>query len=289
MENKISDKNVYLERMTKTFLDKAFFLKDLPENVKRIVDVGCADGSFLNFIDNIFPGRYELVGVENNDDLREIAGKKYKVFDKFDIVNILEDDTERLNTCVNFSSVFHEIIHYDGESEFFRIINDLTLDNKVGAVSVRDMAFTFLYPSFFSDRTRETYTQFVLSDMSLIQRKYTDKFREVFWEYCRQIGKAPVRLQDLVEFLMKYMYAENWDRERSENYFGFCNSLYQLTPVFCNNGYERYIGETFKIPYLVRRWKKDWGLDKCDCFDKWIQLFDTHYRALFVNVQIADK
>lgn len=295
MENGIADKNVYLARMSRTFLDKAFFLKDLPESINRIVDVGCADGSFLDFIEKLFPGRFELIGVENNDDLREIAEKKHKVFDKFDLGNILGSfdfvfKQDRLNTCVNFSSVFHEIINYSGMSEFNRMVGELTTRLPVGAVSIRDMSFTFLYPSFFSDNIRANFTGSIKSNMSLLKDgKYHDKFTEVFPDFNMFNEITTKDVQSLVEFLLKYMYTENWNRESSEKYFNWFNSLSQMTSIFNNNGYCRYVGETFKVPYLVRRWKKDWNLGECDCFEKWIQLFDTHYRALFVNKEIVDK
>lgn len=50
----IANIEIYNESMTKSLIDKLFFL-DKIDNVKCIVDYGCANGALIAFIAPLFP------------------------------------------------------------------------------------------------------------------------------------------------------------------------------------------------------------------------------------------
>ena len=56
-----------------------------------------------------------------------------------------------------------------------------------------------------------------------------------------------------------------------------------------HDGWKMYVGETFKIPYLVRKWRADFDFDGDPDFEEVLRLCDTHYRALFVNEKAVSK
>lgn len=49
MPRKIDNRELYLKLMSKSFYDKAWFLKNLPDDVETIVDFGGGAGEFAEF------------------------------------------------------------------------------------------------------------------------------------------------------------------------------------------------------------------------------------------------
>lgn len=73
--NKIENYDCYLTRMSKTFFDKAWFMSHLPENILFIVDYGCADGSFMEFLKRNCPC-YVYIGIDNDSKMQELTKEK---------------------------------------------------------------------------------------------------------------------------------------------------------------------------------------------------------------------
>jgi len=48
-EEGIADNDIYLANMAKSFADKAWFLKDIPEEIDTIVDFGGGAGDFAKY------------------------------------------------------------------------------------------------------------------------------------------------------------------------------------------------------------------------------------------------
>ena len=53
--NPIVDLNRYNLSMSKSLIDKIFFMDKIDDTIKVIVDYGCADGTLIRFIAPLFP------------------------------------------------------------------------------------------------------------------------------------------------------------------------------------------------------------------------------------------
>lgn len=296
-EQKLRDERVYLERMSKTFLDKAFFLKDLPEQVERIVDFGCADGSFLQFIDRVMPGRYKLLGVDMNPKFAKACEQKgYMVLKDLKCLAEMLSEAERAKTCVVLSSVLHEVLSYDADwrkPEFYDLMAVLR-SSGFGCVAIRDMSCSVKAqpaPSLKEMLLDDQGVQAALARLSdkLMLRGGQLSFPDSTTAALRMLQCADrchfVEAHEMLfHFLLKYFYTENWDRESREQYFWEQSSLEQMQRHFSErDGWRMRVGETFKIPYLVRKWRDDFDLDGDPDFEKLLSICDTHYRALFVD------
>ena len=67
--------NCYLTKMSKTFFDKAWFMSHLPEDICTIVDVGCADGSFMEFLKRSGLD-FEYIGIDNDSEMQRLTKEK---------------------------------------------------------------------------------------------------------------------------------------------------------------------------------------------------------------------
>ena len=302
-EQKLRDEQVYLERMAKTFLDKVFFLKDLPETVDRIVDFGCADGSFLQFIDRVMPSRYKLLGVDMNPKFAKLCEKKgYMVMKDLKHVVKMLPEAERAKTCVVLSSVLHEVLSYDDDwrKPEFNELMALLRDSGFGCIAIRDMSCVMKEQPAAELKEVLLDEQAVQAAIARLEDKLLLRGGQISFS---DNTTAALRLmnskfrchliephEELFHFLLKYFYTENWDRESREQYFWEQNSLAQMQRHFSeNDGWKMYVGETFKIPYLVRKWQADFDLDGDPDFEEVLRRCDTHYRALFVNEKAVSK
>ena len=73
----------------------------------------------------------------------------------------------------------------------------------------------------------------------------------------------------MMEFLLKYKYTDNWQREIRETYY--LDWTRYLQPYWRGENYEMLHDEPFHIPFLRQQIKKDFGVD----FP-----MDTHRKAL---------
>ena len=84
--NKIQCYDCYLTKMTKTFFDKAWFMSHLPEDIYTIVDVGCADGSFMEFLKRSGLD-FDYIGIDNDPEMQRLTKEKgftcYSSFKEF--------------------------------------------------------------------------------------------------------------------------------------------------------------------------------------------------------------
>lgn len=51
----ITDLTAYNLSMKKSLIDKMFFMDKIDDNVKVIMDYGCADGALIRFLAPLFP------------------------------------------------------------------------------------------------------------------------------------------------------------------------------------------------------------------------------------------
>ena len=74
---KINDFTHYTTEMRKSLIDKIFFMDKMDNEVKTIVDYGCADGVLIDFLSNIFP-EINFIGLDISDEMIRAAEKRCK-------------------------------------------------------------------------------------------------------------------------------------------------------------------------------------------------------------------
>lgn len=133
-EEGISNNEVYLSNMAKSFADKAWFLKMVPNDVTTIVDFGGCTGDFAKFCRQKLPDHTYVI-VDNNPDFSDEA--KANGF-------MTASSLEQLKGKINFgqsllilSSVIHEIYSYADPNSFWKSIAECGFR----AIAIRDMSY----------------------------------------------------------------------------------------------------------------------------------------------------
>lgn len=235
--NEISNINVYNDGMRKSLLDKIWFLSKIGLKICGIYDYGCADGSLLGMIHNLFPDLY-LEGYDFNPEMIELAKTK--------IPNVIFESTPRTDLsgfCVNASSVFHEIHAYSSNpAEDY----DNIFGHNAEYIAIRDM--------FYSETACHTTKPELLA--SIYQHEPLDKIKEF------ETFQGPISdNKNFLQYLLTYKYVENWEREVRENYFP--HSLEQFLRKIPADYRIVYI-EHYTLPYLRERVLEDFGFTLVD-------------------------
>lgn len=265
----IQNYQLYLTKMAKTFFDKAWFMSHLPENIDTIIDFGCADGSFLKFLEINCPS-YDYIGIDNNSKMQELTRNK-----GFSCFSSLEEADKYKcifpeNTCIVLNSVIHELYSYQNENA---LKNVYSFHPKY--IAIRDMMYNPI------DKTR---FYLPLNDYKRIINVFQEKcFHQ--WEQFYENWKNQNDEVQVTHFLLKYIYDnENWEREVKENYLPI--DINEIRKLFCYNkidptgNYQIEFQTFYKLPYLVNRWKKDFELDKNPALNEFIRNINTHFKLL---------
>lgn len=197
----INNIEVYNNNMRKSLLDKAYFLSFVDSDT--FVDFGCADGSLLKLIYEMFPNKH-LIGYDISDEMLTIAqnnliGCNVTLYNDFQNINALELN----NATLILSSVIHEVYSYgDNQSvnEFWKRV----FSGKFKYIAIRDLMIRRSV-----DRTSD------INDVARILHNADSANLASFQGIWGNISNN----KNLVHFLMKYKWIENWDREVRENYF----------------------------------------------------------------------
>ena len=199
---------VYNDRMRRSMWDKAFFMDKVP-GTELIIDFGCADGSLIRFLHELFPGmRY--IGFDADPAMIEAARRSCpeNVWFFSDAEAMLAQirvlGVEPRRITVNFSSVLHEIFHYDCDrASITRLVEDVNPRYLV----VRDMMY------HADDPDAAAPTDAVARLKRVLPAAQVSDF-EQHW--------GPITLRrNLAHLILKYKYTENWQRECAENYFSY--------------------------------------------------------------------
>lgn len=199
---------VYTDRMRRSMWDKAFFMDKVP-GTELIIDFGCADGSLIRFLHELFPGmRY--IGFDADPAMIRAAKRKrsentwFFSDEEAMLAQIRALAIDPMRIAINFSSVLHEIFHYDCDrTSITRLIAKVNPRYLV----VRDMMYHASDPDAAAPPDAVAHLQRVLPARQL------ESF-EAEW------GSISLR-RNLVHLLLKYKYTENWERECAENYFSY--------------------------------------------------------------------
>ena len=240
----IKNIELYNQRMKQSLIDKIFFIDKVPSNF-ALLDYGCGDGSLIQFLTSIFPENI-YIGYDFNDkmiksakleDVENIYTTNYNVALK--PIKSLPTKTKILN----LSSVIHELYSYCDWQEVSHVWNDIVFSGDFTHIVIRDMM-----PS----RTinRDSYANDVCKVIKNANLELLDSF-ENRWGTIQNF-------KNLVHFLLKYKYIENWEREVNENYFPISiEDLYRLIPT----NYDIIYQEHYCLPFLHERIKQDFNID----------------------------
>ena len=229
----------YNERMRKSLIDKIFFM-DKVENVDTIIDFGCADGTLLKFLAIIFP-EYNYIGYDHSKEMlslaRDGAGKIKFTSNLKDIITHID-----LNRSILLlSSVIHEVYSYSSREEIQQFWAEVFYSG-FRYIAIRDMI-----------PNRNIKRQASYMDLSKV---YQPQRKEQIDEFEHHWGSLSNNI-NLVHYLLKYRYTDNWNHEVAENYLPLIfEDLLYLIPDF----YEIDFCEHYTLPYVKNIVREDFGI-----------------------------
>lgn len=253
--NQISDLDVYNLRMTKSMIDKLFFL-DMSVNLEGVLDFGCADGTLLRHVDAFCPG-LKLVGYDLDPEMVRLAASQFpKACFSSDwqaAVDAAFSGGVGSNICLNLSSVIHEVYSYSG-AEGIDTFWKRAYGSGFEYIAIRDMML-----SESADRVTP-----IRDEMRVrTSRGHAKQLREF-----EAIHGSIANNKNFLHFLMKYQYLENWEREVAENYLPLSTTrFFEMMPT----DYEVVIYNRYSLPYLGYCVKRDFNVEIAD---------DTHVKIL---------
>lgn len=254
--NEIENIDDYNNSMSKSVLDKMFFLDKVPDDVV-IVDWGCADGTLLKEIMRFFPDNNYL-GYDIDPDMVNKARSKVDAFisdDIYDIDNYIKQNFKGKNILVNLSSVIHEVYSYRNIEEIEEFWDMVFGFGDI--VVIRDMMFE-------QSMDRDSCPNDVRKIRANADRRYLQDYES--------IEGSIKNNKNLIHYLMKYRYKDNWEREVRENYFPL--SRERLDRIIPNNFKIRY-ESMFSLPYTQRKVEEDFGIEIKD---------NTHIKLILEKV-----
>lgn len=209
-----------------------------------VLDYGCADGVLVEFLSTLFP-EMRMVGFDLSEEMIRAARARCSrentaFFSDFD--QALDDLTAhglaRDQVSVNLSSLVHEVYSYGDEGsieEFWQRVNG----NGFRYITLRDMCLD-----------RSAHRPALKEDVLKVRRACPD------WQI-EQFESAHGSLSDnynLIHFLLKYRYLENWERECAEDYLPI--TMEQLTARLSKD-YELIYFDHYVLPFLARVVRQD--------------------------------
>ena len=248
MDNSIKNIEVYNSRMAKTLIDKIFFIDKVDANV--FVDFGCADGTVLGYLVELFPDNI-YIGYDISKEMIAIAkeknvGKNIQFYsDIKDVIKALDKIEKPYKTCLILNSVIHEIYSYSSYEEIEEFYK-LAFGGLFDYISIRDMM-----PNQSINRPAD------MTDVAHV-RAYANpsqlsEFENVFGSINNN--------KNLIHFLLKYKYVENWNRECRENYFPITTQQFvkRIPKNFCIDYYTEFL-----LPYSKRTIYEDFLINVKD-------------------------
>ncbi len=234
---KVIDINGYVHKMEKSLLDKMFFMDKLFDPVENIIDFGCANGVLIRTLNYLFP-EYKYIGYDISEEMIEMA--KETVPDCSFYSRWEDIDAPFGSSLLNISSTLHEVYSY-GTEESVNEFWDRVFNSGFKYISIRDM--------MLSDSIK------LMSDSNDVSRART-LFPEKLEQYESFWGPINIRF-NLIHYLLKYRYTENWDREVRENYLPITTQtlLSKIPPE-----YEIVYQEHYTLPFVKQQIQKDSGI-----------------------------
>ena len=236
----IVNQQQYLNAMRKSLVDKVFFIDKVFEPIDTIVDFGCADGSLIKFLQDMFPD-YSYIGYDKSEQMVNAAHRIYPD------INVTDDWNKTVcspgSSLINLSSVIHEVYSYCTEDEIQEFW-DRVYKSGFKYISFRDM--------MLFEETRST----PIDEQKIV---IPSAYKQLFIDYCDIWGNIDNEASYL-HFILKSQYLNNGNlkRELVENYFpitveGFMQHIPQ--------NYEIVYSDNYILPYLKWWINKEYGID----------------------------
>jgi len=255
MEHEISNLVTYINSMSVTLYDKCWWIDKIPANIDTVIDFGCAGGDLAHMINRIMPDRFNYIGVDNSPIMLQLA-KHNKTFANYPMQfypNIKEIPFFKPeNTILVLNSVIHEIYTYMVPEAVATLFTEL-FNSGFAYIAIRDMYV----------KEPPNYIDYAIERLSS-HPKWLDF----------TVERGVITPKDVVEFLLKYHYDANWDRECREQYLWFWFDDFQTNYA---KGYDVNFYNAFYIPYLKDKIYKDFGID-LNC--------DTHLKVLYKKTSL---
>ena len=142
----IADDEVYLDNMSKTFSDKAWFVRYLPDDVGLVVDFGGGTGDFLEYIRGMLAKKGaepEFAVIDNNPSfLSRAVSKGFRGYASMEEY-AAEGRKPAGRSLLIMNSVIHEVYSYaEGPGEvdsFWKALGRCGFD----VVAIRDMSLNW--------------------------------------------------------------------------------------------------------------------------------------------------
>lgn len=242
--NKITDLQVYLNRMDAALLDKCWWIDKIPAEINTVIDFGCASGNLKAMIEHLAPGKYNYIGIDDSAEMRAECHKKgINVYASIgEAVSSINPD----KTILVMNSVIHEILSY---SDTY-----MALFNQLASYGFRYIAIRDMWPGdpYMGEEGIDALIE------AINDSPYAAEWKQ-FWDIVtktRGIGYDNLDIA-LKEFLLKYWYTENWDRECREQYL-----WYWEKPIkYAFKNYRTKLVEEFYIPYVRDKIYKDFHIE----------------------------
>lgn len=239
----IKDIDEYNSRMKKAMQEKLWWLDKIENDVRVVMDYGCADGALLREIYEK-DATWMLFGYDFNKDMVTLARKnlpngKFST-DFYGLRNTIQSE----DAVLLASSLFHEIHNYSSNvnEEYSRIS-----ESGFRYIAIRDM--------FISEK------QYKPSDPGSVAKVIQKLPSNLVKDFECFMGPID-RNENLLQLLLTYPYQTNWDREVCENYFP--HTLEQFLKRFliptksctlsmrhCRISARRF-GRTLKLNYRIK-------------------------------------
>lgn len=201
---------------------------------------GCANGELIRELQALF-GEHRYIGYDISEDMISEA-REYVPSAEF-YSNRNDIDVDFKNSLLNISSTLHEVYSYSPKEEI-EIFWKRVFESGFRYIAIRDMMLS-------ETDFREAETDQLAVVMS--NKEYTEKLKD----YESVWGKITTQ-RDLVHYLLKYKYTENWEREVRENYVPI--TLEQLLEIIPDD-YEITYLDHFTLPYTAWQIKNDFGIN----------------------------
>lgn len=241
-DNKITDREIYLTRMERSILDKMFFIDKVFEPFEYVLDFGCANGVLIKALREMCP-EYRYAGYDIDSDMIAAARSKLPGVPFFTDWDSIALPFERC--LLNISSTIHEVYSYGTKADVEQFW-ERVFGSGFRYVTIRDMMF-----SQSLERPADE-TQLAAVRAGGFEKQLED-FEQVRGEITTQ--------KQLVHFLLKYRYTQNWEREVREDYFPIsAEALLALVP----DNYSITFCERFTLPFTAWQIRRDFGIDLTD-------------------------
>lgn len=263
--DKIQGIDSYVKSMSATIQDKCWWAYRIPSDIRTVIDFGCAQGDLGLYLDKLKPNRFRYIGVDNSDEMLSLARHNhYLHFHKGDSIFCSElsdvlNQCDPKNTILVLNSVVHEIFSYMPLSQSNALLSEM-----FGAgfrfVAIRDM---YKHNSGNIDAD--------MFDIAMCNSQYAWMW-DAYNSYIQsEFVPGYMSTEDrIAEFLLKYRYENNWEREMKETYLW--DWLPMIEHYYRSGNYRITYEDNFFIPYIRQHFIEDIGVQF---------LFNTHKKVLF--------